>query len=121
MHDGAEPKGAEPAAERSLGGKTLAQSVGVPQKHNVEVLVDYISADAPVHHRFGLDTTIGAVKSWARQEFVPNPPSDKAFYLNDDKTRHRFTEAEEAMSLAQLGYSHEAKFRLNEEQIAGAA
>ncbi len=88
-------------------------------KDLVNVHCDYISADEPIHQKFPSSTLLIAVKDWARAEFVPNPPSDKTFYLNDDKTRHRFTPEEEQQSLSQLGYRREAKFRLNEEQIAG--
>jgi hypothetical protein len=87
--------------------------------HDVEVHVDYISADEPIHRKFSPETLLGAVKQWAREQFVPNPPSDKAYYLNDDKTRHRFISEEELHTLAQLGYEHSAHFRLNEEQASG--
>lgn len=92
-----------------------------PAVREVQVHCDYISADGPIHRKFDTDTTLAIVKDWARSMFVPNPPSDKAYYLNDDKTRHRFTEQEEQQSLAQLGYEHGAvHLRLNEEQASGA-
>jgi hypothetical protein len=94
--------------------------VSSDSKEQVVVHVDYISADEPIQSKFPPNTLLGAVKDWARQQFVPNPPSDKAYYLNDDKTRHRFTPAEEQKSLADLGYEHTAHFRLNEEQASGA-
>lgn len=85
----------------------------------VQVHVDYISADEPIHDSFAPDTKLIAVKDWARARFVPNPPSDKTYYLNDDKSRHRFTTDEEQKTLEQLGYTHIAHFRLNEEQVSG--
>jgi len=85
----------------------------------VEVHCDYISADEPIKRKFPSSTVLAEVKEWARGEFVPNPPSDKAYYLSDDKSRHRFTTEEETQSLDQVGYKHEAKLRLNEEQAAG--
>jgi hypothetical protein len=90
------------------------------QAHEVAVKCDYISADDPIHRKFPPATLLAAVKQWAREEFVPNPPSDKAYYLNDDKSRHRFTAEEEQKTLAQLGYRQSAHFRLNEEQASGA-
>jgi len=57
----------------------------------VEVHCDYISADEPIKKKFPSSSTLVEVKKWAREEFVPNPPSDKVYYLSDDKTRHRFT------------------------------
>lgn len=87
---------------------------------DVTVKCDYISADAPIHRKFPPTTLLAVVKQWAREEFVPNPPSDKTYYLNDDKTRHRFTAEEEQQTLAQLGYKQSAHFRLNEEQASGA-
>src|SRR5689334_14543929 len=87
--------------------------------HDVNVHCDYISADEPIHRKFPADTVLSGVKQWAREQFVPTPPSDKAYYLNDDKTRHRFTEDEEKRTLSQLGYDHIAHFRLNEEQASG--
>lgn len=89
--------------------------------HDVQVHVDYISADEPIHGTFPPDTTIAAIKLWAREQFVPQPPSDKAYYLNDDKTRRRFTTDEEQRTLSQLGYEHVAHFRLNEEQATGVS
>jgi hypothetical protein len=86
---------------------------------NVQVHVDYISADEPIHAGYPATTRLLVVKAWAQKTFVPNPPSDKTYYLNDDKTRHRFTTEEEQKTLAELGYIHVAHFRLNEEQIAG--
>lgn len=109
---------AEPAASPERGGDTATDRGGKPA-HDVQVHVDYISADEPIHRKFPPDTTIAAVKQWAREQFVPQPPSDKAYYLNDDKTRHRFTADEEQRTLAHLGYEHVAHFRLNEEQAAG--
>jgi hypothetical protein len=88
--------------------------------HDVAVKCDYISADQPIHRKFPPATLLAAVKQWAREEFVPNPPSDKAYYLNDDKSRHRFTKEEQQKTLALLGYEHTAHFRLNEEQASGA-
>jgi len=87
--------------------------------HEVQVHVDYISADEPVHRKFPADTVLSEVKKWAREHFAPNPPSNRNFYLNDDKTRHRFTADEEQETLAELGYEHSAHLRLNEEQISG--
>jgi hypothetical protein len=111
--------GAERAASPERGGDAAEDRGGKPA-HDIQVLVDYISADEPIHEKFPPETTIAAVKQWAREQFVPQPPSDKAYYLNDDKTRHRFTADEEQRTLAQLGYEHVAHFRLNEEQAAGA-
>lgn len=88
--------------------------------HDVAVQCDYISADEPIHRKFPPTTLLAAVKQWARDEFVPNPPSDKAYYLNDDKSRHHFTTEEEQKTLAHLGYKHSAHLRLNEEQASGA-
>jgi hypothetical protein len=88
---------------------------------DVQVHMDYISADEPIHKKFASNTLIAAVKDWARQTFVPNPPSDKAYYLNDDKSRHRFTAEEEQKTLAELGYKGSAHLRLNEEQASGAS
>src|SRR5690242_10279535 len=87
--------------------------------HDVQVHVDYISADEPIHRKFPQATQLVVVKTWAREQFVPHPPSDKTYYLNDEKTRHRFTAAEEEQTLAQLGYTHSAHLRLNEEQVSG--
>lgn len=87
----------------------------------VQVHVDYISADEPIHQAFSPDTLLTVVKQWAREILVPHPPSDKTYYLNDDKTRHRFTAAEEQQTLTQLGYEHDAHLRLNEEQASGHA
>ena len=92
------------------------------QKHGedrVEVHVDYISADEPIHRKFPAAATLLEVKTWARTQFVPNPPSNKTYYLSDDKTRRRFTTEEEALTLEQAGYKHEARLRLNEEQVSG--
>ena|SRR5438034_2714170 len=86
----------------------------------VEVHCDYISADKPIKKKFSSSATVAEVKKWAREEFVPNPPSDKIYYLSDEKTRHRFTDAEELQTLEQVGYKNEAKLRLNEEQAAGS-
>ncbi len=85
----------------------------------VEVHCDYISADEPIKKKFPSSSTLVEVKKWAREEFVPNPPSDKVYYLSDDKTRHRFTSEEEQRTLEQAGYKNQAKLRLNEEQAAG--
>jgi hypothetical protein len=85
----------------------------------VQVHVDYISADEPIHRKFAVTSALTEVKAWAQGVFVPNPPSDKTFYLSDDKTRHRFTAEEEARSLGELGYTHVAHLRLNEEQVSG--
>jgi hypothetical protein len=85
----------------------------------IEVHCDYISADEPIKRKFPSSTVLAEVKDWARGEFVPNPPSDKVYYLSDDKSRHRFTAEEENQTLEQLGYKREAKLRLNEEQAAG--
>jgi len=101
-------------ANRHTGGEAESKSGDL-----VEVHCDYISADEPIKRRFPSSTILGEVKEWARGEFVPNPPSDKAYYLSDDKSRHRFTADEEKQTLEQLGYKHEAKLRLNEEQAAG--
>lgn len=107
------------AASPERGGDAAKDRGGKPA-HDVQVHVDYISADEPIHRKFPPETTIAAVKQWAREQFVPQPPSDKAYYLNDDKTRHRFTAEEEQQTLAQRGYENEAHFRLNEEQAAGS-
>ena len=85
----------------------------------VQVHCDYLSADEPIHRAFSSTATLGEVKDWARGQFVPNPPSDKTYYLSDEKTRKRFNSEEEKETLAEAGYEHEAKFRLGEEQIAG--
>jgi hypothetical protein len=85
----------------------------------IEVHCDYISADKPIKRKFAPSTPLADVKEWAKGEFVPNPPSDKTYYLSDDKTRHRFTPDEERLTLEQLGYKNEAKLRLHEEQVAG--
>jgi hypothetical protein len=85
----------------------------------VEVHCDYLGADDAVKRKFLESASLSEVKSWAREHFVPNPPSDKAYFLNDDKTRHRFTQEEEAMSLQALGYHHKADLRLSEEQLSG--
>lgn len=90
-----------------------------PDVKEVEVHVDYIGADDKVRRKFPQTAVLAEVKQWAREQFVPNPPSDKAYYLVDDKTRHRFTEAEEQETLLALGYEHKADLRLTEEQIAG--
>jgi hypothetical protein len=89
------------------------------EAHDVQVHVDYISADNPIHRKFPPTTQLLVVKTWAQQTFVPHPPSDKAYYLNDDKTRRRFTTEEEQKTLADLGYTHVAHLRLNEEQVSG--
>jgi hypothetical protein len=108
------------------GATTVVPTKGMHQgdKEHVpgEILVhvDYISADEPIHRRFPETARLSEVKEWARSVFVPNPPSDKTFYMTDDKTRHRFTAQEEGETLAQLGYTHEAHLRLNEEQISGS-
>jgi hypothetical protein len=107
------------AASTERGG-VAANDGGAKPAHDVQVHVDYISADEPIHEKFPPETTIAAIKQWAREQFVPQPPSDKAYYLNDDKTRHRFTADEEQQTLAQRGYENAAHFRLNEEQAAGA-
>lgn len=87
--------------------------------HGVSVTCDYISADEPIHQKFPGTTLLAAVKQWAREKFVPHPPSDKAYYLNDDKSRHPFTPAEEQSTLVELGYREVAHLRLNEEQASG--
>jgi hypothetical protein len=93
---------------------------GQPEKDRlVEVHCDYLGADEPIKRKFPQAAKLVEVKLWARETFVPHPPSDKAYYLNDDKTRHRFTAEEEQKSLLALGYEHEAKLRLNEEQASG--
>ena len=101
---------------------TQGTGSGADQKGGdlVEVHCDYISADEPIKRKFPSSTPLVEVKDWARGEFVPNPPSDKVYYLSDDKTRHRFTADEETRTLEQLGYEHQAKLRLNEEQAAGS-
>lgn len=91
----------------------------VARLREVQVHMDYISADDPIHQKFPDTALLAAVKEWARGIFVPEPPSDKAFYVTDDKTRHRFTPEEELRSLNALGYEHVAHLRLNEEQISG--
>lgn len=108
----------EQAASPKRGGDAARDRGGKPA-HDVQVHVDYISADEPIHRKFSAETTIAAVKQWAREQFVPLPPSDKAYYLNDDKTRHRFTAEEEQQTIAQRGYEQVAHLRLNEEQAAG--
>ena len=124
MQDGA-PSGvaeADNSAVRGVAAKDRDDKPGKPEKPetNVQVHCDYISADEPIHRKFSTGTVLAVVKEWARTEFVPNPPSDKAYYLNDDKTRHRFTAEEEQQTLAQLGYERGAvHLRLNEEQASG--
>ncbi len=86
----------------------------------VEVHCDYLGADEKIRRKFPQTALMGEVKQWAREQFAPNPPSDKAYYLVDDKTRHRFTEEEERRTLLTLGYEHKADLRLAEEQVAGA-
>jgi len=117
-HDASESSVGE-AASSQHGGGAAEVLVGKPVQ-DVQLHVDYISADEPIHRKFPSDTILAAVKQWAREQFVPHPPSDKAYYLNDDKTRHRFTPEEEQRTLAHLGYEHSAHFRLNEEQASGA-
>jgi hypothetical protein len=90
-----------------------------PARDHVRVHVDYISADHPIQRDFPETAQLSEIKQWAQQEFVPHPPSDKTFYLVDERTGHRFTESEEQKSLGALGYKHAAHFRLNEEQVAG--
>lgn len=122
MQDGAPFGVSEVGASTARGGASEGRD-GKPGKPETEVQVhcDYISADDPIHRKFSTDTVLSIVKEWARAEFVPNPPSDKAYYLNDDKTRHRFTAEEEQRTLAQLGYEHgPVHLRLNEEQASGA-
>lgn len=114
MASGVTERAASPAR-----GDDAAKGRGGKSAHEVQVHVDYISADEPIHQKFPPETTIAAIKEWAREQFVPLPPSDKAYYLNDDKTRHRFTADEEQRTLAQLDYEHVAHFRLNEEQASG--
>jgi hypothetical protein len=97
-----------------------ASGAGMKGGDLVEVHCDYISADEPIKRKFPSSTPLLEVKDWARSEFVPNPPSDKVYYLSDDRTRHRFTADEEKQTLEQLGYEHQAKLRLNEEQAAGS-
>jgi len=114
--DGAQSDAAGLAASAEHGG----HDQGDKRAHDVAVKCDYISADEPIHRKFPPATLLAAVKQWAREELVPNPPSDKAYYLNDDKSRHRFTAEEEQKTLVQLGYQHNAHLRLNEEQASGA-
>lgn len=90
-----------------------------PHGKAVVVECDYLGADDPIERTFASTTVLGEVKEWAKGKFVPVPPSDKTYYLNDDKTRHRFTAEEEQRTLESLGYEHEAEFRLNEEQMSG--
>ncbi len=86
---------------------------------SIEVHCDYLGADEPIKRKFVESALLSEVKQWAREHFVPSPPSDKAYFLNDDKTRHRFTAEEENMSLAALGFRHKADLRLTEEQLSG--
>lgn len=101
-------------------GKEQGKGTGnKPDAKDVEVHCDYLGADEAIRRKFPQTALMADVKKWARQTFVPNPPSDKAYYLNDDKTRRRFTEEEEQKSLLAMEYEHKADFRLSEEQIAG--
>lgn len=109
----------QPGAAASATSTEEPGKKGHPQE--VQVHCDYISADHPIHRAFSGDTILAEVKKWARETFVPDPPSGKAYYLNDDKTRHRFTEDEEHQTLHDLGYEHSAHLRLNEEQASGSA
>ncbi len=108
-----------------MGNATISHDAGhgeISELHaddQVNVVCDYLSADDPIERRFPATTELKHVKKWARETFVPNPPSDKAFYLSDDKTRHRFTDAEEHETLAKLGFHHHAHLRLHEEQVSG--
>ena len=95
------------------------KGAGKPHVQEVEVHCDYLGADEKIRRKFPQTALLAEVKQWARETFVPNPPSDKASFLNDDKTRHRFTEEEEQRSLLAMGYEHKADFRLSEEQVAG--
>ena len=96
-----------------------AKEHGGKNETMIEVHCDYLGADDPINRKFGESTLLSEVKQWAREQFVPSPPSDKAYFLNDDKTRHRFTAGEEEMSLVALGYKHKADLRLTEEQLSG--
>ena len=91
----------------------------VPRDKKVKVTCDYLGADEPLTREFLQSTLLGAVKQWARGEFVPVPPSDKAYFIINDKTRHRFTDEEEHRSLLALGFDHKAELRLGEEQKSG--
>jgi hypothetical protein len=93
---------------------------GKKKSDEIQVSVDYISADDAIHQKFNATALLSEVKTWARGVFVPLPPSDKAYYLNDDKSRHRFTTEEEGQTLQQLEYKGGAHLRLNEEQASGA-
>lgn len=92
---------------------------GATGSSGVQVHCDYLSADHPLHQAFSATATLREVKEWARAEFVPNPPSDKAFFLTDEKTRQRLSEEEELRTLQEAGYAHVAHFRLAEEQLSG--
>jgi hypothetical protein len=98
-----------------------AEEHGRKNETMIEVHCDYLGADDPIKRKFGESTLLSEVRQWAREHFVPSPPSDKAYFLNDDKTRHRFTAEEEAMSLVALGYKHKADLRLTEEQLSGGS
>lgn len=106
---------------------TATRHIDTSEKHGdknetmIEVHCDYLGADDPIKRKFGESTLLLEVKRWAREDFVPSPPSDKAYFLNDDKTRHRFTADEEGMSLVALGYKHKADLRLTEEQLSGGS
>lgn len=89
------------------------------KSHEVKVTCDYLSADEPIERLFLATDALTDVKAWALSVFVPHPPSDKTYWLSDDKTRQRFTTAQERETLAQLGYKHEAHLRLHEEQVSG--
>lgn len=115
-----ETPGSTPSGDATETQEQLSHEREIAER-TVQVHCDYISADEPIHERFPAGTVLAVVKNWARETFVPNPPSDKAYYLNDDKTRHRFTSEEELRTLAMLGYERGAvHFRLNEEQASGA-
>ena len=88
---------------------------------DVEVHCDYLGADEKIRRKFPQSARLAEVKKWARQTFVPNPPSDKAYFLSDDKSRRRFTDEEEQKTLLAMGYEHKADLRLTEEQISGRA
>ena len=105
------------ATEKLKDGHGNGGAAAGPQQ--VEVHCDYLAADDKIRAKFAQSTRLIEVKAWARAEFVPNPPSDKAYYLNDDKSRHRFTPEEEQKTLLDLGYQHKADLRLNEEQASG--
>ena len=91
----------------------------VPRGAKVKVTCDYLGADEPLTREFPQSALLHEVKDWAREKFVPVPPSDKAYFIINDKTRHRFTDEEEHRSLLALGFEHKADLRLGEEQKSG--